>query len=42
MRRTDGPRPVLPARIIERMFKARGNAVDDHGLLPLTWQWDRL
>lgn len=40
--RAGDPHAVLPERILQRMFQARGAAPDDHGLLPQTYQWDLL
>jgi CubicO group peptidase (beta-lactamase class C family) len=40
--RTGASGSVLSERIIERMFRARGTTVDDHGMLPLTYQWDMI
>ena len=38
--RTGGRDPVVSERIIQRMFQARGGKADEHGMLPLTYQWD--
>jgi CubicO group peptidase (beta-lactamase class C family) len=41
-KRTGGRDPVVSERIIQRMFQARGGKPDEHGMLPLTYQWDLL
>ena len=38
--RTAGSDPVISERIVQRMFQARGSKADEHGMLPLTYQWD--
>lgn len=38
--RTGGRDPVVSERVIQRMFQARGGKADEHGMLPLTYQWD--
>jgi CubicO group peptidase (beta-lactamase class C family) len=38
--RTGGRDPVVSERIVQRMFQARGGKADEHGMLPLTYQWD--
>jgi CubicO group peptidase (beta-lactamase class C family) len=38
--RTGGRDPVVSERVVQRMFQARGSKVDEHGMLPLTYQWD--
>lgn len=36
------PEGVIPKRVIERFYNSRGSEVDEHGMLPLTYQWDML
>jgi CubicO group peptidase (beta-lactamase class C family) len=33
-------RDVVSGQIIDRIFTSRGTAPDEHGMLPLTYQWD--
>ena len=33
---------VISDRVITRIFSTRGTELDDHGMLPLTYQWDML
>jgi hypothetical protein len=33
---------VISEQIIKRIFTSRGAALDEHGVLPLTYQWDML
>ena len=40
--RTGGSDPVVSERIVQRMFRARGGKADEHGMLPLTYQWDMI
>ena len=42
--RSGGPeqRGVISEQIIKRIFADRGTALDDRGMLPLTYQWDML
>ncbi|HEY2102458.1 MAG TPA: serine hydrolase domain-containing protein [Chthoniobacterales bacterium] len=35
-------RNVISERILKRVFSSRGTGVDEHGMLPLTYQWDML
>jgi CubicO group peptidase (beta-lactamase class C family) len=35
-------RNVIPEQIVKRIFTSRGTALDEHGMLPLTYQWDML
>jgi CubicO group peptidase (beta-lactamase class C family) len=37
-----GQRNVISEQIIKRIFTSRGAALDEHGVLPLTYQWDML
>ncbi|MFL6299793.1 MAG: serine hydrolase domain-containing protein [Terriglobales bacterium] len=35
-------RGVIPEPVIERFYTSRGTKADEHGMLPLTYQWDLL
>jgi CubicO group peptidase (beta-lactamase class C family) len=35
-------RNVISEQIVKRIFTSRGTALDERGMLPLTYQWDML
>jgi CubicO group peptidase (beta-lactamase class C family) len=35
-------RNVISEQILQRIFSSRGTGLDEHGMLPLTYQWDML